>query len=193
MADALAAPGGRRGPASVVDRSRPGSDSTRSTAWSIASGIGTMLAAIPRSALVLTFVADGMGLLEHRTDLAHRAGVLAGIGVALVGDAADPMATAGLSRAGPACGRNARSCLVRGRLGRPGHPGRMARRRGLVAGTGTLGRWAKRRGDSGLPSSTPSPFSRLPSYLPARPRPPRPRTSSSWAPARGSGQGRLRS
>ena len=67
--------------------------------------VGTILAAIPRSAIVLTFVADWLGLHERRTYLAQWAGVLAGIGVILVGDAAGPVANVGLPRDWPSSWR----------------------------------------------------------------------------------------
>ena len=85
------------------------------TRWAVA-----ILRAIPGSLLVLTFIADWLGLvtIEH-TWLAGLI-FLARNDAALVGDATDRVAAACLPRAGPACGRHARPGVMRRRLGQPG-------------------------------------------------------------------------
>ena len=100
---------------------------------------GTILAAIPRSVDHPDLRGRLAGVPRHRSYLARRAGVFAGISAVIVGDAAGSAANVGLPRAGPARGGHARSRLVRGRLEQPGLAGRLARGHGALLG---LALWA---------------------------------------------------
>ncbi len=112
--------------------------------------MGTMLAAIPSSAIVLTFVADGLGLFDlDRTWLAGLA-LLLGSAAVVVDDAVGAAPRSGLPWPGPGRGGHARSRLVRGRVERRGLAGRMARDHSAMPGPGALGGWNRDAADQAL-------------------------------------------